>query len=165
MNPFRNFNTVTRALFIVFVLAASRAMCGEGMPAIFYSHWTTLTNASQFQKINSTTNLPPEVRNYILTILGSMGVEASDRQRMAEPGESFTAGSRLDWAVTDGKDYIVQYQFVWTFDSHSYFTNTCVAAALYDGKDGKLKCCNGGYMRRFKDLGELIDYDRHLLRR
>ena len=130
---------------------------------LFYSHWATLTNISQFERVSSTTNLPPEVRSYILTVLGSMGVQASDRQRMAEPGEPLTSGSRLIWAVTDSKDWVVQYEFVWTADSRNHYTNTCIAAELRDAKDGKLRCCNGGYMRRFRNLGELIDYDRKLL--
>ena len=152
-----------RYLAIFFVLAATRAFCGEGMPISFYSHWATLTNISHFQKFHSTTNLPPEVSSYILKVLGNMGVQASDRTTMAEPSEPLLAGSRLVWAVSDGSDWVVQYEFVWTPDSRNYHTNTCIAAGLRDAKDGKIRCCNGGYLRRFKDYAELIDYDRNLL--
>jgi hypothetical protein len=149
-----------RCLAIVFVFAATRAFSGEGMPMLFYSHWTTLTNTARFEPIHSSTNLPPEVRGYVLTVLGNMGVQAGDRKRMAEPGETLAAGSRLIWAVTDGNDYIVQYEYVYTPDSRNYYTNCCIAAGLRDAKDGTLKYCNGGYSRRFKDYLDLIDYDR-----
>ena len=91
-----------------------------------------------------------------------MGVQATDRQRMAEPGEPLTAGCRLVWAATDGSDYIVHYEFLYSPDSRTYHTNYCITAAFRDTKDGKLKCCNGGYMRRLRDYKDFIDYERHI---
>jgi hypothetical protein len=152
------------AALFVFVLLALSAFCGEGLPILLYGNWPTLTNntnTATFHELHSTTNLPPEVRGYILMILGSMGVQANDRQRMAEPGEPLTAGCRLVWAATDSTNYIVHYEFVTGYGS----TNFCITAAVPDPKSAKLECCNGGYLRRLKDYRDFIDYERHIFRR
>lgn len=83
---------------------------------------------------------------------------------MAEPGGTFASGYRLDWAVTDGKDCVIQYEFTYSPDSRNYYTNCCVAAGLSDTHDGTLGFCNGGYGRRFKTYQEMIDYDKQLVR-
>jgi hypothetical protein len=145
------------ATVFVVVFIASRAFCGEGLLMLGYGAWAALTNTANFHELHSTTNLPPKVLTYILSL--PLGVQARDRQRMAEPGEPLVAGYRLVWAATDSTNYVVHYEFVTDYGS----TNFCIAAAVRDPKDGKLECCNGGYLRRLKDYKDFIDYDRHIL--
>jgi hypothetical protein len=146
----------------VAVFIAARAFCGEGLPMLAYGQWAALTNTANFHETHSTTNLPSKVREYILTVIGSMGVQANDRKRIAEPEEPLTAGSRLVWAATDGTNYIVHYEFLYSPDSRRYYTNYCITAGVPDQNDGTIRCCNGGYMRRLKNYKDFIDYERHL---
>jgi hypothetical protein len=151
---------------LAIVVMAVRAFCDEGLPILVLDHWATLTNTASFRDLHSATNLPPDIQNYVLTVLGSMGVQASDRKRVAEPSEALTADSRLVWAATDGTNYVVvHYEFLSTPDSQRYFINFCVTAALRDPKEGTLKCYNGRYMRRLKDYRDFIDCERHISRR
>lgn len=144
---------------IAFGLIAFHGFCGEGMPITFYSHWKTLTNTANFHETHSTTNISPEPLQYILRVLGSMGVQAEHRSKMAEPREPLINGSRLVWAATDNTNWIIHYEFVFRPDPGHAWTNFCIAAALPAAKAATLKCCNGGYMRRFKDYKEFITYE------
>jgi hypothetical protein len=135
-------------LAVVFI--ASRAFCGEG------------TSTANFYEIHSTTNLPPEVRSYVLAVLGSMGGQANDRKIIAEPGEPLTVGCRLIWGATDGNHYIVHYEFIdrWDWPDFSYCgTNYCITEAFRDPKDGKVECRNEGYSCRFRDYKDYISYE------
>jgi hypothetical protein len=133
-----------------------RCYCGEWLPLPNGVSWETLTNTANFHEVHSTTNLPPEVVTYVLSL--PLGVQASDRKKMAELGEPLAAGFRLVWAATDGSDYIVHYEFVTSFGS----TNFCIAAAHRNSKDEAWKCSNGGFLHRFKDYKDFIDYDMHI---
>lgn len=144
------------SLFAVMFIAV-RCYSGEWLPLPHGVSWETLTNTAIFHELHSTTNLPPEVVTYVLSL--PLGVQASDRKKMAEPGEPLAAGFRLVWAATDGNDYIVHYEFVTDYGS----TNFCIAAAHQDSKDKAWNCSNGGFLRRFKDYKDFIDYDRHIL--
>jgi hypothetical protein len=146
------------------VFIAARALCGEGLPIMPSSDWEALTNTANFRELHSTTNLPPKVLTYILSL--PLGVNAPDRKNMKDPEEPFTRGFRLVWAATNGRDYVVHYQFLWSPDwspgSRAYFTNYCIAAEFHNPKDETLRCFNGGYMRRLKDYKEFIDYEEHI---
>ena len=149
----------------VVVFMAVRGFCREGLQPFGLESLGTLTNTANVHELHSTTNLPLVVRDFILNFLGTVGVDDRHRKKLAEPGESLTAstaGSRLVWAVTDGNNFIVHYDFLWTSDSRRYFTNYCVTAVLRDPKEGMLKYYNGGYMRRLKNYKDFIDYQRRL---
>lgn len=151
---------------LVILFIPFRAFCVGGLPILGSEKWARLTNTAAFYELHSTTNLPLEIRNFIVKISGPLGIETNDRNRLAEPGEPFTRGSRLIWAVTDGGYYVVHYECVTTPNSHDYYTNYWMAAALpgsQDGIDGTLKCCNGGYNIRFHDYKEFIEYDRKVI--
>ena len=152
-----------RSLLIAAVLLAATlassvvsVYSGEGLPlSRFLAHQNTLTNTSNFNETHSTKNMSPELLQYILKVLGSMGVQAEDRNKMADPGEPLIKGSRLVWAATDNTNWVAHYEFVSTWPTS---TNYCIAAALR-GTNGSPQCCNGGYMRRFKDYKEFIAFE------
>jgi hypothetical protein len=150
------------SLIFAIALIAMRALCREGLPTLASSDWAVLTNTANFHELYSITNLPPKVLTYILSL--PLGVQTADRERMKEPKEPFTRGFRLVWAATDGRNYIVHYEFLSSPDSRTYSLGYCITAAFYRSKDEPLKCCNGGYRRRLKDYKDFIDYELHPLR-
>ena len=134
------------------------------MLILFSPHWRALTNTANFHEVHSTTNVPPLVLNDILGLLGSIGVDAVYRQKMADPGEPWIRGSRLIWAATDSTNWVVHYEYIYIHPGQLW-TNYCVFSTLPKSKDAKAEGANGGYMRRFEHYKEFIDYERQPRRR
>ncbi len=151
------------SIFVVMFIAV-RCYCGEWQPLPDGVSWDTLTNTANFHELHSTTNLPPEVLSYALTVLGSMGVQAGDRERMAEPGEPLEAGSRLVWAATDGSCYIVYFEFVSFTDSSHSCTNYCIAGGIRQTESTKFIFRSAQYSHRFKDFKDFMDLDSYIRR-
>jgi hypothetical protein len=108
--------------------------------------------------------MPPELLNFILAVLGNMGVQPEHRKRMAEPGEPLTDGSRLICTATDNTNWVTHYEFIYkeTLGPQRQSrarTNYCVAAASRDTNGLTKVLGNGGYMRRFNTYQDLISYE------
>jgi hypothetical protein len=146
---------------IAVVFAAVNASSAEGLPILGSVNWARLTNAANFHEVYSTTNLPPQVRAYILRILGNMGAEPSDREKIAEPGDALSRGSRLVWAATDNTNWVVHYEFVCRDGPRAAWTMYCVTAGFPALQGTGFDCWNGGYPRRLKNYKAFADYEGH----
>jgi hypothetical protein len=150
-----------KAILLATALAipVATVYAGEGLSLPFlFAHYSALTNTANFHETYSTTNMPPELLQSILRVLGSMGVQDEHRKEMAEPAELLIHGSRLVWAATDTTNWVVHYEFINTGPTA---TNYCIFASC-PSTNPSLQGRNGGYMRSFKNYKEFITYETHL---